>query len=60
MLDEYTVEPDIDSPDLTALKRRTDVATLLGCGNEAGRPFQTSVTISAPLLSAVLASALGG
>jgi hypothetical protein len=60
LLDEFTPLPDPADPALSdRLRTRNDLALLTGGGGTWGT-FQTTVVIAAPLLTGLIASAIGG
>ncbi len=60
LLDEFAPLPDPGEAALSdVLGRRTDLASLTG-GGGSWRTFETTVVIAAPLLTALIGSAIGG
>ena len=59
LLDEFAPLPDPSDPALSEqIRRRNDLADVIGSGG-SWRSFETSVVIAAPLLTALIGSAIG-
>ena len=59
LLDRYAPIPDPDTEDIsTRLKRRQDLSALLGLGASWQNSFQNGIVVFAPLLTALIGTAL--